>query len=129
MTTPIVRENQGSLITRTYANSVPNNSYNNVADILTINNSGGALMVDFALTSVVFATAPIAGNIQLCVVDRDLLNNQGPSPSTNLQPFIVGIFNPIPLSSNTLTGWIMTLELQQARQYSDYWIFPLQEVQ
>ena len=123
MPTPILRQNQGSAITRTYANAVANNAYSNVADALRVQNTANALMIDFWLTSVVFATAPVLGNLMLCAVDRDAAGNIGPTPSATLQPRIVGNFSPIQQASNTSTGWIMSLLGITATPDTDYWIF------
>ena len=123
MTTPVLRQNQGSAITRTYANSVANNAYSNSADALRVQNSNGALYCDFWLTSVVFATAPVLGTLMLCAVDRDAAGNIGPTPSATLQPRIVGNFNPIQQASNASTGWIMALPGVTVFGDCDYWIF------
>jgi hypothetical protein len=123
MTTPILRQNQGAAITRTYANSVANNAYSNSADSLRVQNTANALMVDFQLTGVSFATAPVGGTLQLVAVDRDTSGNQGPTPSATLQGKIVGNFMPTPQASNASTGWIMTILGVQATPDTDYWIF------
>jgi hypothetical protein len=122
MTTPILRQTQGSALTRTFANSIANNAYSNSADALRVQNTANALMVDFWLTSVTFATAPVGGTLQLVAVDRDAAGNIGPTPAATLQGRVVGNFMPIPQASNTSTGWIMSVPGVQATADCDYWI-------
>lgn len=127
--TAALRTNVGSAITRDYANAVANNAYSNSADAIRIHPSRtdgseqGALLADFRLTSVVFASAPVAGALQLVAVDRDLSGNQGPTPSSTMRPRLIGSFSPQPQASNASTGWIMAINAVPLSPDADYWIY------
>ena len=128
MTTPILRNAIGSAVARTFANAVANNAYANVADAVRLNpgvsgsNHLGALLADFRLTSVTFASAPVVGALQLIRVDRDFAGNIGPTPSATLLGTPVGTFSPQPTTSNASTGWIMGLDNVALTPDADYWL-------
>lgn len=125
----IIRTNVGTTVSRTYANAVANNAYSNSADVIRLNpgvagsNHLGALLADFRLTGVTFASAPVTGVLQLVRVDRDLAGNQGPTPSATLLGTPVGTFSPMPTTSNTLTGWVMGINAVALSPDADYWLF------
>ena len=124
MPTPLLRDLIGAVITVTAANAIANNAYANSADKLQIDNTANlALLADFRLTSVVFATAPVGGVLQLVAVDRDLANNAGPTPSATLLGRFVGSFNPQPAASNASTGWIMAINSVALTANTDYWLY------
>ena len=124
MATPLLRDLIGAVITVTAANAVANNAYANVADKLQIDNTTNlALLADFRLTSITFATAPVGGALQLVAVDRDLANTAGPTPSATLLARFVGSFNPQPAAGNASTGWIMSLNSVALTANTDYWIY------
>lgn len=123
MPTPILHNVIGSNITVTAANAVANNAYANSADKLTINNTGLALLADFRLTSVAFATAPVTGALQLFAVDRDFAGNAGPTPASTNSPRFVGSFSPSPNTGNAATGWVMSLNAVALTPYTDYWLY------
>ena len=122
MPTPILRNNVGSPVTVTTANTIANNAYANIADKLRIQNTGNALLADFRLTGVVFAAAPVAGGVVLVAVDRDSAGNAGPTPSASM----IGKqypFSPSPSASNASTGWIMSVNNVPLSADCDYWIY------
>ena len=88
MTTPILRQNQGSAITATYtalgttlASTSTNGTYSNATRIN--NSSTAALLADVRLKGS-FASSPAgAGALRLVVIDRDLSGNIGPTPSSS----------------------------------------------
>lgn len=124
MTTPIIRVNAASVITVTGANSIANNAFANSADVMRLQQSAmsiPALLADFRLTSVTFSTAPVTGLLQLAIVDRDLSGNIGPTPSATLMPTRIYTLGPIPLASNTSTGWIMGVDGIPLTQDQDVW--------
>ena len=126
MATPLLRDN-ATQVTLTSAHTTANNAYANSADVMRLQVSAlsfAALLADFRLTSVVFATAPVGGILQLVAVDRDLAGNQGPTPSgTTLQGRVVGTFSPTPLASNGSTGWIMGVNSVPLSFDADYWVY------
>lgn len=124
MPTPLLRDLIGTVITVTSTVAVANNAYANSADKLQIDNTTNlALLADFRLTSVVFATQPVGGALQLFAVDRDLANTAGATPSATLVPRFVGSFNPQPAASNASTGWIMALNAVALTANTDYWLY------
>lgn len=81
MSTPILRQNQGSAITASLS-SIANNSYS--AGTRVNNSTTAALLCDVWLTGA-FGTSPAgAGSLQLVVIDRDLSGNAGAAPSTTV---------------------------------------------
>ena len=122
--TNILRQEVGSELSVTAANSVATAAYANSADALRINNgTNKALLADFRLTSVTFATAPVSGAIQLYAVDRDFAGNAGPAPSATMRGRLVGSFDPQPAASNASTGWVMSLNNVAISEDADYWIY------
>lgn len=124
MPSPIYPQNVGSAIVVTAANAIANNAYANTADRMRIQRiSYLALLVDFKLTSVTFATAPVGGSLQLFAVDRDFAGNVGPTPVSTLNPRLVGTFTPSPAASNASTGWIMAINNVSCVQDADYYVY------
>ena len=127
MPTPIIRSVTGTPVTLTGSNAIANNAYANAADAMRIQQSAlstpGLLMADFRLTSVAFATAPTAGILQLAKIPRDASGNIGPTPSATLVPTQVWTFGPMPAASNTLTGWIMSIDNVPLDADADYWLY------
>ena len=127
MATPIIRTVTGTALTKTGANAIANNAYANSADALRIQQSAlstpGLLLADFRLTSVTFATAPVAGCIQIAKIPRDASGNQGPTPSATLIPSQIYTLSPIPAASNALTGWIMSYDSVPLDADADYWLY------
>ena len=123
MPTPLLRDVIGSNIVVTAVNAVANNAYANSADKLQINNTGLALLADFRLTSVTFATAPVGGALQLFAVDRDFSGNAGPTPAGTLLARYVGTFTPSPTTSNASTGWIMGINSVPLSANTDFWLY------
>lgn len=127
--TTILRSAVGSAVTRAFANAVANNAYANAADAIRLNpgvpgsDHLGALLADFRLTGVTFASAPVTGVLQLVRVDRDFAGNQGPTPSATLLGTPVGTFSPMPAASNALTSWIMGIDAVALVPDADYWLF------
>lgn len=125
MTTPIIPIYATSL-TKTGANAIANNAYANSADALRIQRSAlsiAAMLCDFRLTSVTFATAPVGGVLQLAFVDRDASGNQGPTPSATIVPAKVITLGPMPAASNASTGWIMGADAVSIPSDCDVWLF------
>lgn len=125
MPTPIIPIYATSL-TKTTANAIANNAYANSADALRIQRSAlsvAALLCDFRLTSVTFATAPVGGCLQLAVVDRDAAGNIGPTPSATLVPTRVYTLGPLPATGNAATGWVMGLDAVPLSPDQDVWLF------
>lgn len=123
MPTPILRQNQGSAVVVNAANGITNNGYSNATDKLRIQNTGGALLADFRLTSVSFAAAPTSGSLQLVAVARDFAGNAGPAPSSPMLGRVVGTFNPQHASGNSATSWVMGIDSVPLTEDCDYWIF------
>lgn len=121
--TAITRTNVGSAVTVTAANATANNAYCNSADKLRINNTGNALLADFRLTGVAFATAPVGGCLQLIAVDRDASGNAGPTPAASMLGRVAGTFSPMPSTGNASTGWIMGINSVALAADTDYWIY------
>jgi hypothetical protein len=119
----ILRTLVGGVQTLTAANSIGNNAYANVADKFTVDNTGLALLADFALT-LVFATAPVLGSVQLFAVDwsLDATPVTGPTPSATVQPRFVGSFSPTPLAANALTSWVMRLNSVPVTAKTDFYV-------
>ncbi len=122
MPTPILRNNVGSPIIVTAANSVANNAYANSSDKLRIQNIGNALLADFRLTSVTFNAAPVVGNMAIVAVDRDFAGNAGPTPAATILGKVYH-FTPGPSTSNTSTGWVMACNNVPLSADCDYWLF------
>jgi len=126
MTTPIVRINAAANITVTSANSVANNAFANSADVMRLQQSAmsiAALLADFRLTSVTFATAPVGGLVQLVLVDRKFDGTQGPTPASTLMPNRIYTFSPVPLASNASTGWTMGIDGVPLTADQDAWLY------
>lgn len=89
MSTPVLRENQGSAITATYsalgttlASTTTAGTYSSATRIN--NSSIAALLADVRVKGS-FGTSPAGtGVLQLCVIDRDLSGNIGPTPSASV---------------------------------------------
>lgn len=122
MTTPITRNNIGSPVTVTTANTIANNAYANAADKLRINNTGGAMVADFRLTGLSFGSAPVAGIVQIVAVDRDFAGNAGPTPSSAMVGRVYS-GSPSPSAGNASTGWIVSWERIPISADADYWLF------
>lgn len=125
MATPIIRDLIGSVFSVTAANSVANNAYANSADKLVIDNSTNlALLADFELSTVTFATAPVGGVIQLFAVDYSLDGSTaGPNPASTMLPRLVGSFSPQPQASNASTGWTMRINSIALTRKTDFWLY------
>lgn len=123
--TAILRNNVGTVFTLTTANAIASAAYAVAADKLTIDNSSNkALLVDFELYPAAFATAPVAGAIQLIAVDWSLDGTTaGPAPTATLLGRLIGIFNPMPAASNASTQWRMSLDSVALGNKVDYYLF------
>lgn len=124
MPTPLLRDLIGSVLTVTAANAIANNAYANSADKLTIDNSTNlALLADFDLSGT-FASAPVAGVIQLYAVDYSLDGaTAGPTPAATMQPRLCGSFSPQPQASNASTSWRMRLNAIALTGKTDFFLY------
>lgn len=125
MTTPIYPQYATS-VTKTSANPTLTGQYCNSADALRIQRSAlsiAAMLCDFRLTGVSFGTAPVAGSLQLVLIDRDAAGNQGPTPAATLVPARSYTLSPVPAASNALTGWIMSVNAVPISPDQDVWIY------
>lgn len=120
MATAATRVDIGSAVTLTTGASIASNAYSAAGQRL--QNAEGAPVADFTLTSVAFATAPVAGAIRLAIVDRDTSGNAGPTPSAALVPRTYG-FDPQPSTGNSSTGWIMSCNRVPISPDSDFWLY------
>lgn len=126
MTAPAIRINVGSAVSVTGANAIASGAYAAQADALRIQNTAGALLADFRLTRAsgnMFATAPVAGALQLIAVDRDLSGNPGPVPSAALLGRLVGAFTPTPSTGNTAQTWVMSVNSVALSPDCDFYIY------
>ena len=125
----LLRNTIGSDVSVTSANAIANLAYANIADTIRLNpgvigsDHLGALLADFRLTGVTFASAPVTGVLQLIRIDRDLAGNRGPTPSATLLGTPVGTFSPMPTTSNALTTWLMGINAVALSPDADYWLF------
>jgi hypothetical protein len=126
MSTPILRDLIGSVITVTAGNAVSTGNYSVSADKLVWDNTTNlALLADFELVlGGAFGVAPVTGGLFLYAVDYDLTgSNAGPAPtSTSPTPRYCGVFSPQPNSANTATTWKMKLNSIPLVQKTDYYI-------
>ncbi len=119
----ILRSDIGSVQSVTTANAVANNAHTVAADKLTIDNgTNKALLVDFELQPT-FASAPVAGAIELVAVEWSLDGTTaGPAPSSTMQGRVVGVFAPNPLASNALTTWRMAIPRVALNRKTDFYL-------
>lgn len=126
MATPLLRD-YGSVITVTGANAIASAAYSNSADVMRINSSAlgsvNYLLADFRVTGS-FATAPVAGSLQLVKVPRDFSGNIGPTPASTLLAGQIFTFSPLPAASNTTkTSIIFSVDSVPLDYDADYWLF------
>jgi hypothetical protein len=121
----ILRNNIGSVVSVTTANAIASGAYAVAADKLTIDNSTNkALLVDFDLNPTAFATAPVAGVLQLMAVDWSLDGTTaGPAPTASMLGRFVGSFDPSPATGNALTQWRMRLSAVALGNKVDFYLF------
>ena len=126
MSTPLLRDNIGTVFSVTAGNAVASGNYSVSGDKLTIDNTtNDALLADFELVlGGAFSTAPTTGVLSLFAVDWDLAAaNAGPAPtSTSPTPRFVGNFSPSPNSTNTSTTWKMRLNSISITNKTDFYI-------
>ncbi len=124
MPTPILRNNVGTERSVTSANAVASGAYSNSADKLLIDNTTDlALLADFEFQPT-FASAPVAGVVQLMAVDYALDNTTaGPAASASMVPRLVGTFSPQPRSGNASTTWRMRLNAVPVTRKTDFYVF------
>jgi hypothetical protein len=126
-----IRNNIGSLFTKTGANTIATNAYSNIADVLTIStiNDGssnialGALLCDFGL-NLTYATAPVAGAIVLVAADWSLEASplQPAAPATTMITRYVGTFDKQPQASNAVLTWKARLNAIPLTQKTDFYL-------
>jgi hypothetical protein len=126
--TPIVADPSaisGNTLTVTGANAIATGAYSNVADSMRIQRSAltaNYLLADFRLTFT-FATAPVAGSIQLIKSPRDFSGNRGFTPASTLLGTQVFTFGPLPQASNAATAFVFSLDAVPLDYDADYWLF------
>lgn len=124
MPTPLLRD-VGSTISVTGANAIASAAYSNSADVMRISVSGmgtAYLLADFRV-SCTFATAPVAGSLQLIKMPRDFSGTQGNTPASTLQGAQVFTFGPLPLASNAVKTFIFSVDSVPLDLDADYWLF------
>ena len=120
----ILRNNVGSVLSVTTANTIGSAAYAVAADKLVIDNSTNkALMVDFELQAT-FGTAPVTGAISLIAVDYSLDGaTAGPAPLASMLGRFVGSFSPSPSTANAATTWRMSLNNVALSNKCDYYLY------
>jgi len=125
MTTPLLRD-YGTAISVTGANAIASAAYSNSADVMHINSTAlgsvNYLLADFRV-SFSFATAPVAGSLQLIKMPRDFSGNQGPVPAATMQGAQIFTFGPLPQASNTIKPFIFSVDAVPLDFDADYWLF------
>ena len=126
MTTPILRNNVGSLLSVTASNAVANLAYSVSADKLTIDNlTNGALLADFELTCT-FSGAPVGGIVQLVAMDWSLGGSNPAAPAAPLSSVLgrfVGNFSPSPNTGNAVSTWVMRINAVALTGKTDFYIY------
>lgn len=124
MANPLLRDS-GSVITTTGANAIASAAYSNSADVMRIQLSALAanyLLADFRVKCT-FATAPVAGSLQLIKMPRDFSGNQGNTPSATLLAGQIFTFGPLPQASSATTVYTFSVDSVPLDYDADYWLF------